>query len=44
MPNATHISWTTGGSLVPAAEWQLLYERAEAFRGKKSALADAWKQ
>ncbi|WP_352795159.1 D-serine ammonia-lyase [Mesorhizobium sp. M0243] len=44
LPNATHISWTTGGSLVPAAEWQLLYERAEAFRGKVSALADAWKQ
>ncbi|TIP10563.1 D-serine ammonia-lyase [Mesorhizobium sp.] len=44
LPNATHISWTTGGSLVPAAEWQLLYERAEAFSGKVSALADAWKQ
>ncbi|MER8734273.1 D-serine ammonia-lyase [Mesorhizobium sp. M1227] len=43
LPDATHVSWTTGGSLVPAAEWQLLYERAEVFRGKVSALADAWK-
>ncbi|WP_095090462.1 D-serine ammonia-lyase [Mesorhizobium sophorae] len=43
LPNATHISWTTGGSLVPAAEWQLLYERAEAFRGQVSVLANGWK-
>ncbi|MET3595228.1 D-serine dehydratase [Mesorhizobium shonense] len=44
LPNATHVSWTTGGSLVPAVEWHLLYERAEAFRGQVMALVDSWKQ
>ncbi|MDK1494663.1 D-serine ammonia-lyase [Sinorhizobium sp. 7-81] len=40
--HATHVSWTTGGSLVPVAEWGPLYERAKAFRGQAKALANGW--